>query len=366
MLWIKTDKQQSAHDLAPKSFFYSPAPMLLLNRDCIVLEVNCALRELTKTDPAVCKGRSYEHLVMQIGANLQGSLISHSSIIAKHLLRSGEGFSGFKLEDLSINEEICIYNTPEFGAAKLRTTETPLIDVSTGDIQGALLSMEILEIEHRSQYQDALRKRFTHELMWEIYAASYDRILLELPFYQEVLKRHISAMSSSAIKHILDIGAGTGNVSVQLLQKDKIITAVDTSNAMLKKFYSKLDEVVVTNLTIIEDTAERLPHLEKGCFDGITVLLAFFDMQDPFSALEEAIRLLKSGGTLIVTEPKACFNVTELMAFAERHLREKGLMERLGGLDSNPNRSASYQSENPGASIFEKRLPSAMACRNAL
>ena len=136
-------------------------------------------------------------------------------------------------------------------------------------------------------------------------------------------------MNSATIMDVLDIGAGTGNVSIELLKANKNITAVDTSLAMLKQFYRKIDETMVKNLTIIEDTAERLPHLFSNSFDGVTVLLAFFDMLNPFAALDEAIRLLKPGGTLIVTEPKACFNVTELMAHAEEYLHKQDLMNRL-------------------------------------
>jgi len=60
-----------------------------------------------------------------------------------------------------------------------------------------------------------------------------------------------------------------------------------------------------------------------------SVLLAFFDMHDPWSALRETQRLLKPGGTLIMTEPRACFNVDQLMTAAEESLRVKGLLERL-------------------------------------
>lgn len=329
MLWTKTDKPLSMKALAPKSFFYAPIPMLLLDREGLIIEVNCALRELAKADIHACKGQRFNYLKAQISTHLEGRLISSASLIHQLVAPPGKGSYHLDLEDLGHPEESCRYQTPDFGQAQLRVSETPLLDTSSGAIQGLLLSLEIIEIERRSQYREALRHRIRHELMWEIYAASYDQVLLELPFYQEVLQRHIAAMNQASIMNILDVGAGTGNVAIQLLRENKIITAVDTSNAMLNKCYSKIDDTIVSRFTIIEDTAERLPHLPDACFDGITVLLAFFDMRNPFAALEEAIRLLKPGGTLIVTEPKACFNVTALMTFAENHLRENNLMGRL-------------------------------------
>jgi ubiquinone/menaquinone biosynthesis C-methylase UbiE len=98
---------------------------------------------------------------------------------------------------------------------------------------------------------------------------------------------------------------------------------------MLQKLYSKLNPRHDERLTIIEDTAESLPHLPDASFDGASVLLAFFDMNDPLSALRESLRLLKPGGILIVTEPRACFNVDQLMTAAEESLRAKGLLEGL-------------------------------------
>ena len=329
MLWTKTDNMLSVNALAPKSFFYAPIPMLLLDREGIIIEVNCALRELAKADIHACKGRRFDFLEEQMRTHLEDRLTSASSTLHRLSTPAGKASYRLDLEDLSNPEETRHYQTPDFGRAQLRISETPLLDTSSGAIQGLLLSLEIIEIERPSQYREALRNRIRHELMWEIYAASYDQVLLELPFYREVLQRHFAAMNQASIMNILDVGAGTGNVAIRLLRENKIITAVDTSNAMLNKFYSKIDDTIVSGFTIIEDTAERLPHLPDACFDGITVLLAFFDMLDPFAALEEAIRLLKPGGTLIVTEPKACFNVAALMTFAESHLRENNLMERL-------------------------------------
>jgi len=51
----------------------------------------------------------------------------------------------------------------------------------------------------------------------------------------------------------------------------------------------------------------------------------------PIAALAEAQRVLKPSGTLVVTEPRACFNVVELMTAAEEALRARGLLDRLSG-----------------------------------
>jgi len=189
--------------------------------------------------------------------------------------------------------------------------------------------LEIEDPHALAAFRHAVDVRSGHEVMWEVYAASYDHILPELPFYQEVVERHCAAMSAADIHAVLDLGAGTGTVTVRLLGAGKCVTAVDINRAMLENLYAKLDAEAADRVTVIEDTAESLPHLPDVSFDGVTVLLAFFDMDSPLAALHEAQRLLKPGGSLVITEPRACFNVAQLMAAAEDALRGQGVMDRL-------------------------------------
>lgn len=50
----------------------------------------------------------------------------------------------------------------------------------------------------------------------ETYAISYDCVLMELDFYNEVVSRHVSALSVQGIGRVIDIGSGTGNVTIDL------------------------------------------------------------------------------------------------------------------------------------------------------
>ena len=137
--------------------------------------------------------------------------------------------------------------------------------------------------------------------MWDVYAASYDRVMPELPFYKEVVERHCAAIEEERVRTVLDLGAGTGAVALPMLKLGKRVTAVDIGRATLARLYAKLDDADADRLTVIEDTAESLPQLRDEAFDAVNVLLAFFDMNDPEAALGEALRLLRKGGKLILT-----------------------------------------------------------------
>lgn len=317
------------HSFMAKSFYYSHTPMLIIDQAGRISEINAACRLLLGKDIAGCKGKDFNYFLKQIDSKIDGEFISEKGTALKHLSNPNHHNPNLDVNDLYASETTCRYSSQQFGLAKLMTSELPYVDTVLGQCFGSILNIEVLELEKLNYFRECLSGRWSHEIMWEVYAASYDRILPELPFYKEAVERHCQAMTQNGIEKVLDIGAGTGNVTIHLIKQGKQVTAVDVGRAMIEKLKSKVDQVSSQRLSVIEDTAERLPHLDNMSFDGVTVLLAFFDMQDPHSALLEAVRVLKPGGTLIVTDPKSCFNVDQLMAAAEGMLKDKGILENL-------------------------------------
>lgn len=327
-------KRQSANG-SSEAFFFARVPMLLIGPDGTIVDVNAASRELFSLDLAGCRGRHYKQLLDQVAGRLEGTFLPlagpATTRFSVHALSTSTAHRAAALEtcELAVTMCDCRYVSERLGEITLRSSEIPSIDASSGLCVGSLVSFEIRDGIALKVFETGLNRRLSHEVMWEVYAASYDRILPELPFYREVVGRHERAMSKPEIDSVLDLGAGTGSVSVPLLQIGKQVTSVDINRAMLHKIESKIDSSWLDRLTIVEDTAERMPHLRDESFDGVTILLALFDMENPFAALSEAIRLLRPGGCLVMTEPRACFDVTQLMTAAERALVEQGLMERL-------------------------------------
>ncbi|MBV8235784.1 MAG: methyltransferase domain-containing protein, partial [Acidimicrobiia bacterium] len=104
--------------------------------------------------------------------------------------------------------------------------------------------------------------------------------------------------------------------------------------AMLDRLRRKLADHVGRGLEVIEANAERLPRLASGSFGGVSILLSLYDMERPLDALEEAIRLLRPGGTLVITEPKLAFDIELILAKCKEHLKAIGrYAELVGDLD---------------------------------
>lgn len=316
------------------AFFYARTPMLLVDVSGVIIDLNAAFRELFGADAAGCRGQHFAYLVNRLRPKIDGDFLPPRGTAIAHFQtpRSEQGDETppiLHTEDLNVAAVGCNYHSSRFGLSQLRVSELPRIDTASGMCAGSVISVELCYESDAFAFRAAVDRRLSHEVMWEVYAASYDRVLSEMPFYRDVLDRHCMALESAHVRTVLDVGAGTGIPTLRLLQMGKQVTAVDISRAMLQKLRSKVSQHYAGRLAVIEDTAESLPHLPDASFDGVSVLLAFFDMNDPLSALRESQRLLKPGGILIITDPRACFNVDELMTVAEESLREKGLIEEL-------------------------------------
>ncbi len=152
---------------------------------------------------------------------------------------------------------------------------------------------------------------------WETYAQSYDCILPILPFYQEVVSRHVTALTKPGIRSVIDVGAGTGSVAVQLGARGVHVTAVDVSAAMLEQLRRKIQPGLRSRIKIVEQDGQSLSAWPEAAFDGANVLLALFAMQQPRQALREIMRVVRPGGLVVATETKQDFQLQPLLDFVE-------------------------------------------------
>ncbi|HBT47758.1 MAG TPA: ubiquinone biosynthesis protein UbiE [Peptococcaceae bacterium] len=97
---------------------------------------------------------------------------------------------------------------------------------------------------------------------------------------------------------ILDIGCGTGNFSIELARLGARVTGIDVSEPMLEKAREKAAREGVT-VRFLRADARRLPF-EEGTFDAVVSVTALEFVTDLRAALQEAYRVLRAGGRLVV------------------------------------------------------------------
>lgn len=117
------------------------------------------------------------------------------------------------------------------------------------------------------------------------------------PAYPEEFINYLYASVGLTVHSaVADIGAGTGILTGQLLQKGSRVIAVEPNDDMRKIAENQLHKF--TNFTCVKATAENT-GLPAGSVDFITVAQAFHWF-DPEAFRKECRRILKPGGKVIL------------------------------------------------------------------
>ncbi len=98
-------------------------------------------------------------------------------------------------------------------------------------------------------------------------------------------------------RRILDAGCGSGPLSAALRERGAIVTAFDSSPAMVKLAERRLGEDVTL---LVADLSEPLPFAD-GAFDDVVVSLVLHYLKDWTAPLAELRRVLRPGGRLLLS-----------------------------------------------------------------
>jgi ubiquinone/menaquinone biosynthesis C-methylase UbiE len=124
-------------------------------------------------------------------------------------------------------------------------------------------------------------------------------------------------------KTVLDAGCGTGWFSQRATELGAEVTALDIGVKLLEKTRQKCGAALVAG------DACRLPF-HGAAFDVVMSSECIEHTQDPLGAIGEMCRVLKPGGTLIVTVPNKTWHWSATFAAAFKLRPYEGLENWLG------------------------------------
>lgn len=146
--------------------------------------------------------------------------------------------------------------------------------------------------------------------LYDRYAGRYDDIKhFRQDYDQMYLAQPLMArLAPNRAPQILDIATGTARLPLALARHKWFagrIVGIDLSRQMLAQAALKLDRYAreygeIAPVLLIHAPAETLP-IPNGSFDAVTCLEAFEFMPDPDASLREAVRALRPGGVLLIT-----------------------------------------------------------------
>jgi demethylmenaquinone methyltransferase/2-methoxy-6-polyprenyl-1,4-benzoquinol methylase len=104
----------------------------------------------------------------------------------------------------------------------------------------------------------------------------------------------------------LDLCTGTGSVAIELAKQTGgkgLVVGLDFSRGMLEKAKQKAEDQGLSNLSLVQGNASRLPF-KGSSFDGTTCSHAFYELKgsERSKAIEEVARVLKEKGRFCLME----------------------------------------------------------------
>lgn len=118
-------------------------------------------------------------------------------------------------------------------------------------------------------------------------------------FSDSIREAACDAAQVQAGKTAVDMGAGTGFLTDELLKRGAHVIAIDQSQEMLDVLMKKYG--LSGNITCVQSDAYALP-LDDGSADYVMANMFLHHVEDPGRAIKEMSRILKPGGKLVITD----------------------------------------------------------------
>ena len=100
---------------------------------------------------------------------------------------------------------------------------------------------------------------------------------------------------------VADLGCGEGYLTVETARWAKHVTAVDRASGVLARAKALAERKKLSNISWKKGELEKLP-IETGTIDVALLSQALHHAAEPSKALEEAARILKPGGRLLILD----------------------------------------------------------------
>jgi ubiquinone/menaquinone biosynthesis C-methylase UbiE len=194
-----------------------------------------------------------------------------------------------------------------------------------GRLCGWAVALIIREIKWASFLKD-LRRALWQDKLWGVYAGSYDPILLEFPGYRALIEEVTSYVPSRTSK-VIDLGAGSGNVTEALVGAGHHVTAVEMNLGMLERLRGK--QFNPKQVTIAKGSVMHLDFLDRESFDAAVMMNVLYAVDDPLECLEQIESVLKPGGILSYSTTHAGITLAPLLETIRKSLIESGKFDQL-------------------------------------
>jgi ubiquinone/menaquinone biosynthesis C-methylase UbiE len=133
------------------------------------------------------------------------------------------------------------------------------------------------------------------------WANEYDQTLGKMKRHHALLDLAVQASRVKAGEQVLDLGCGTGLLSLKLLRAaDCRVVGADSSPAMLDIFKRKIDELGLAGRVSLRNADARSLPFEKGSFDVVASTVTLHHVVDKAAVIRRLHGLLRPGGRFVL------------------------------------------------------------------
>ena len=222
-----------------------------------------------------------------------------------------------------VDLEPLVYNSETYGVVEFEKVACQLTDANA-DLKAWGVALMLKQIDWE-KFNPDLEKRLREHKRWSLYAVSYDIILGSFPPYVALIDEVINGIPPEA-RQVMDLGAGTGNVSAALLKRGYRVTAIENNQSMVEKMSNKkLDRN--PNLTIHKESVEDLVDFRNESFDAVTAVNVLYALDDPLKCIRDVARILRPGGIFAFSTTHSLTALDQLLLAIKTYLEGSGKMQ---------------------------------------
>lgn len=240
----------------------------------------------------------------------------------------------------TIDVEKLVFKSNNYGLLTA-TKRAYQIPDDSGDLGGWLVTLDP-KFENDAtarQYQHNLLNTLNQHAMWSAYSLSYDAVLTNTRVYPELIDTMIGVVGDlgkiPADARVLDLGAGTGNLALSLVNDPatpRLVYAVENNDAMLGALRSKClgylrNDDKGNGIIAIQQDVTSLLGLPSNYFDFVIMNNVLYAVGQPADCLVEAHRVLKPEGEIRISGPKENSDIGKLFKRIRKDLKENNKFE---------------------------------------
>ena len=219
-----------------------------------------------------------------------------------------------------VDMEPLVYESPDYGKMEFIKVATQLTDAEA-NLKAWSVALLPKKIDWRL-FQSDLEERLCEDRLWGVYAVSYDAVLRGFKPYEDLIQDVISGIPARATR-VLELGAGTGNVTEKLLLRNYRVTAVENNPFMLDKMREKRLGSN-RNLTVLMESVDHTEFDDQRDFDAVVAVNVAYALDDPPGCFRKVAEALRRGGVFTLSTTHSNTNLDALLEGIRDDLVSKG------------------------------------------